>query len=67
MRSTMFTECFSIIKKFWGLSEMGVILLDMRTSCKQNIFKFEREIFEKIEIFDFLHAKSRLLAVFFLI
>ena len=46
---------------------MGVKLLDMRTSRKQNIFKFEREIFEKIEIFDFLHAKSRLLAVFFLI
>ena len=63
----MFIGVFSIMKKIWGLSEMGVILLDMRTSCKQNIFKFERENFEKIEIFDFLRAKSRLLAVFFLI
>ena len=55
------------MKKIWGLSEMGVILLDMRTSCKQNIFKFEREIFDKIEIFNFLHTKSAFLAMFFLI
>ena len=63
----MFTGCFSIMKKIWGHSEIGITLPNVRTSHRKNIFKFEREIFEKIEIFDFLHAKSRLLAVFFLI
>ena len=33
----------------------------------KNIFEFEREIFEKIEIFNFLHAKSVLLEVFVMI
>ena len=55
------------MKKFWGLSEIGVTLPYMRTSHKKNIFEFEREIFEKIEIFNFLHAKSVLLEVFFMI
>ena len=46
---------------------MGVTLPNMRTLHKKNISKFELEIFEKIEIFNFLHAKSVLLEVFFMI
>ena len=52
-----------ILATFWDVGYMTNL---RRISCK-NIFEFEREIFEKIEIFNFLHAKSVLLEVFFMI